>query len=269
MAMRLLVVFAHPDDESMGMGGTLAKYAAEGVETYYVCASRGERGWCGPHEQYPGIEALGEIRTEELKAAVKELGMKGLYFLDYIDGDVDRADPGEAIGKIATHIRRIQPQVVVTFPPDGNYGHPDHIAMGQFTSAAVVCAADATYQDHENLSSHRALKLYYMVDSENFVNLIAPYMGDMTFPVDGQLRAETAWKEWMVTTRIDITEHCHTAWRAIQCHKSQLATLGAMAGMHQDAAAAVLAMQGTFYRAFSLVNGGRWLETDLFEGINR
>jgi LmbE family N-acetylglucosaminyl deacetylase len=61
--MRLLVVFAHPDDESMGMGGTLAKYAAEGVEMYYVCASRGERGWCGPEEQYPGIQALGKIRT--------------------------------------------------------------------------------------------------------------------------------------------------------------------------------------------------------------
>jgi LmbE family N-acetylglucosaminyl deacetylase len=204
-----------------------------------------------------------------LKAAVNELGMKGLYFLDYIDGDVDRADPGEEIGKIATYIRRIMPQVVVTFPPDGNYGHPDHIAMGQFTSAAVVCSADATYQDPENLPPHRVMKLYYMVDSENFVNLIAPFMGEMTFPVDEQLRGETAWKEWMVTTRIDVAEHCHTAWRAIQYHKSQLATLGAMAELHQDAAASVLALQGTFYRAFSLVNGGRRLETDLFEGIDR
>ena len=63
-ALRLLAVFAHPDDESMGMGGTLAKYSAEGVETYLVCASRGERGWFGPQEQNPGLSALGQGGNE-------------------------------------------------------------------------------------------------------------------------------------------------------------------------------------------------------------
>jgi LmbE family N-acetylglucosaminyl deacetylase len=202
-----------------------------------------------------------------LNAAVQELGMKGLHFLDYIDGEVDQADPQEAIGKIVSHIRKIKPQVVVTFPPDGNYGHPDHIAIGQLTSAAVVCSADASYQDPQNLTPHRVVKLYYMVDSENFVNIIAPFMGDMTFPVDDQVRGEVAWKEWMVTTRIDMAEYCHAAWRAIQCHQSQLPTLRLLAKLHEDAAVAVLARQGTFYRVFSLVNGGRNLETDLFKGI--
>ena len=267
MALKLLVVFAHPDDESMGMGGTLAKYAAQGVETYYVCASRGERGWFGPEEQNPGPSALGQLREKELTAAVNELGMKELYFLDYIDGEVDHANHEEAIGKIVTHIRRIQPQVIVTFPPDGNYGHPDHIAIGQFTSAAVVCAAAAGFQDSENLPTHCVSKLYYMVDSENFLNLIAPFMDDLTFPVGDQIRSEVAWKAWMITTRIEMSEYCHAAWRAIQCHQSQLSTLGALAEMHEAAASAVLAMQGTFYRAFSLVNSGRKLETDLFEGI--
>jgi len=265
--LKLLAVFAHPDDESMGMGGTLAKYAAEGIETHLVCASRGERGWSGPKEQNPGLERLGQIRTREAENAVKELGVSGLHFLDYIDGDVDRADHNEAIGKIVTHIRRIQPQVVVTFPPDGNYGHPDHIAIGQFTQAAIVCAADSSYEDSKNLSAHRVSKLYIMVDGENFINLIAPAMGDMTFPVDDQLRGEVPWKEWMITTRIEMAEHCHAAWRAIQCHQSQLATLGALAEMDEDAARAVLAMQGTFYRVFSLVNGGRQVERDLFEGL--
>lgn len=267
MTEKLLVTFAHPDDESMGMGGTLAKYAAQGVETHYVCASRGERGWFGPEEQNPGLSALGQIRTKELEDAVQVLGMKGLHFLEYTDGDVDKADPAEAVAKIVSHIRRIGPQVVVTFPPDGNYGHPDHIAIGQFTCAAIVCAADAHYRDPENLPAHRVLKLYYMVDSENFVNLIAPFMSDMTFPVDDHVRSETAWKEWMITTRIKMAEHCHTAWRAIQCHQSQLPSLGLLAEMHEDAAVPVLALQGTFYRAFSLVNGGRKLETDLFEGV--
>ena len=268
--LRLLCVFAHPDDESMGMGGTLTKYAAQGVETHLVCATRGERGWFGPEEQNPGLDVLGKIRERELESAVNILDMKGLYFLDYIDGEVDTVDPAEAIRKIVTHIRRVMPQVVVTFPPDGNYGHPDHIAVGQFTSAAIICAADATYTDSENFAPHRVSKLYYMVDSQDFVNLVAPFVGDMTFPVDEQIRGEIAWKDWMITTRIELAETaaCHTAWRAIQCHKSQLPSLGLLAEMHEDAGVAVLARQGTFYRAFSLVNGGRKIENDLFEGIH-
>lgn len=266
-SLRLLLVFAHPDDESMGMGGTLAKYSAEGVETYLVCASRGEEGWFGPAEQNPGPTVLAQIRTKELENAVNELGMRGLYFLDYRDGEVDQADYKEATGKIVAHIRRIRPQVVVTFPPDGNYGHPDHIAVGRLTSAGIVCAADSSYLDPGHLTLHRVSKLYYMVDSENFINLVAPFVGDMTFPVNNQLRSEVPWKEWMITTRIDMAEHCHAAWKAIQCHQSQLPSLGMLAEMHEDAAVAILAMQGTFYRAFSLVNGGREIEQDLFDGI--
>lgn len=265
--LKLLAVFAHPDDESMGMGGTLAKYSAEGVETHLVCASRGEKGWSGPEEQDPGLERLGQIRTRELENAVKELGMKSLYFLGYVDGEVDQANHAEIIGRIVTHIRRIQPQVVVTFPPDGNYGHPDHIAIGQFTQAAIVCAADASYQDAENLPPRRVSKLYYMVDSESFINLITPFVGDITFPVDDQLRHAAAWPEWMITTRINMAKHCGTALRAIRCHESQLPSLGSLVEMHDDAVTAVLARQGTFYRAFSLVNGGRNEETDLFEGL--
>ena len=215
------------------------------------------------------MSALGQLRSTELENAIKELGMKGLYFLDYIDGEVDQADHAEAIGKIVSYIRRLKPQVVVTFPPYGNYGHPDHIAIGQFTSAAIVCAADSGYQDSHSLSAHRVFKLYYMVDSENFINLIAPFMGDMTFPVDDQIRGEIPWKEWMITTRIDMAEHCHVPWRAIQCHQSQWPSLGLLAEMHEDAGVAVLAMQGTFYRAFSLVNGGRHIEKDLFEGVRQ
>ncbi len=264
---RLLCVFAHPDDESMGMGGTLAMYAAEGVETYLVCASRGEAGWFGPEEQNPGPERLGQLREKELRAAGEKLGLKEIHFLGYIDGQVDRADPIEAINKIVSHIRRIKPQVLVTFPPDGGYGHPDHIASTQFTAAAIVAAADAHYVDLEQLPSHRVLKYYYMVDSENFVNFITPVMGDITFPVGDEMRGEVAWKEWAVTTRIDTSAYNQIAWEAIKCHDSQLPSLGPLAEMDADSAAGVLNLQGTFYRAFSFVNGGRQIETDLFGGL--
>lgn len=266
-ALKLLCVFAHPDDESMGMGGTLAKYAAEGVETYLVCATRGERGWFGAQEEDPGLTRMGEIRTKELQAAVNVLGMKECHFLDYIDGDLDKADPNEAIARIVTHIRAIQPQVIVTMPPDGAYGHPDHIAISQFTTAAIVCAADASYKDSRGSSPHRVSKLYYMVDSENFVNFITPMLGEITFEVDDQVRGEVAWKEWTITTRIDMSAYCEEAFRAIKCHESQLPSLGPLADAPEELVEQVLARQGTFYRAFSLVNGGRKVETDLFDGL--
>ena len=265
--LKLLIVFAHPDDEAMGMGATLAKYSAEGVETCLVCATRGERGWFGSEETNPGLSALGQIRAGELRRAAETLGLRAVHFLDYIDGDLDQANPLEAVAKIVTHIRAIQPQVVVTMPPDGNYGHPDHIAISQFASAAIVCAVDASYQDARSQSAHRVSKLYYMVDSESFVNFIAPMMGDMSFPVDDQIRGEVAWKNWMVTTRIDMSAHCATALRAIKCHESQLASIAPLVELPEETAAQVLGLQGAFYRAFSLVNGGRKVETDLFEGL--
>ena len=268
-SLKLLAIFPHPDDESLGLGPTLARYAAEGVETFLVCATRGERGWFGPEDQNPGPRALGQVRTKELENAASELHLNGLSFLNYIDGELDQADPAEAVGKLVTHVRRIRPQVVVTFPPDGNYGHPDHIAIGQFTAAALICSADPTYHDTDDLPAQRVSKLYYMVDSENFIHLVAPFVGDMTFSVDDELRGESPWKEWMITTRVEMAEHCHAAWRAIRCHESQLSTLGLLAEMHEDAAVAVLAMQGTFYRVFSLVNGGRAIEKDLFEGLRQ
>jgi LmbE family N-acetylglucosaminyl deacetylase len=265
--LKLLAVFAHPDDESMGMGGTLAKYSAEGVETYLVCASRGERGWFGLEGENPGFRALGELREKELACAGEKLGLKEIHFLDYIDGEVDQAEPLDAIGRIVTHIRSIQPQVVVTFPPDGAYGHPDHIAISQFTTAAIVCAADTSFADPKGKTPYRVSKHYYMVDSESFVDLITPVMGDITFPLDDQLRSQVAWKEWAITTRIDTSEYTKTAWEAIRCHQSQLASLGPLVDLPEDQLIELLGLQGTFYRAFSFVNGGRKVETDLFEGL--
>jgi LmbE family N-acetylglucosaminyl deacetylase len=160
--LKLMCVLAHPDDESLGNGGVHAKYAAEGVETYLVTATRGERGWFGDEAEYPGLEALGKIREAELLAAASVLGIHRVEFLDYIDGELDQAHPAEVIAKIVGHLRRIQPQVVITFGPDGGYGHPDHIAICQFATAAIVEAASATSLYHRDLAPHCVSKLYYM-----------------------------------------------------------------------------------------------------------
>lgn len=264
--LKLLAVFPHPDDETLGMGPTLAKYASEGVETYLVCATRGERGWFESEGPDPGWEGVARIREAELRCAAEHLGLHEVNFLDYIDGDVDQADPDEIITGLVTHVRRIQPHVVVTFAPDGAYGHPDHIALSQFAHAALVCAADASFSDPAGQSPHRVLKFYHMVDSMDLVNAAIELFGGISMDVDGLTRRHVGWQDWQITTRIDTEKYLEQVLRAVHCHKSQLPGYGPFAEMSASELG-IFFREGTFYRAFSLVNGGRKVETDLFEGL--
>jgi len=264
--LRLLAVFPHPDDETMGLGSTFARYSAEGVETYLVCATHGERGWFDSEGSDPGWEGVARIREAELRCAAENLGIREVSCLDYIDGDVDQANPVEIIGKIVAHIRRIKPQVVVTFAPDGNYGHPDHIAFSQFTTSALVCAADSRFIDAQKQSPHRVLKFYYMVDSVDIVGSANEAFGGISMDVDGVTRNHVGWEAWQITTRLDNNAHMAPVQRAIRCHKSQLPGYGPIVDWSLEKLGTVFGI-GNFYRAYSLVNGGRKLETDLFEGL--
>jgi LmbE family N-acetylglucosaminyl deacetylase len=264
--LTLMCVLAHPDDESLGTGGILAKYAAEGVETYLITATRGERGWFGDESDYPGLEALGKIREAELLAAARVLGIRRVDFLDYIDGDLDQASPAEAVAKIVGHLRRVRPDVVVTFDPTGSYGHPDHIAICQFTSAAIVEAASASSTYHRDLAPHGVSKLYYVADTQQLGEAYQAVFGDVVMPVDGVERRGVAWPEWAITTRIDTHAYRQTVWEAILCHESQLAVYHQLEHASQDYQQVIWNSQ-TYYRAFSLVNGGREVEDDLFAGL--
>lgn len=264
--MRLLAVFPHPDDETLGLGATFAKYSAEGVETYLVCATRGERGWFESEGPDPGLEAVGRIREAELRCAAEQLGLHEVNFLDYIDGDVDKAKPLEIIGKIAAHIRRIRPQVVVTFAPDGAYGHPDHIALSQFTSAALMCAADASFNDPSSPVPYRVQKFYYMVDDQEVVDFANEVFGGISMEIDGVIRKHIGWPDWEITTRINARSHIEIVQKAVHCHKSQLPGYGPLGESSAEEMGKFIG-KGNFYRVFSLVNGGRKVETDLFEGL--
>jgi LmbE family N-acetylglucosaminyl deacetylase len=270
--LRLLAVLAHPDDESLGTGGTLARYAAEAVETHLVTATRGERGrYRGERDGplHPGRERLGEIREGELRAAARTLGVREVSLLGYGDGALDQADAREAIGRIAAHIRRVRPHVVITFGPDGAYGHPDHIAICQFTSAATVAAADPGHGDDRvaaALAPHAVSKLYYMASPEEQSRLYEDAFRKLTSHVDGVERDPPPWPDWEITTRIDTRAHWATVWKAVSCHESQIAAYEKLA---QLTAAEQERLWGTecYYRAFSTVNGGRAVERDLFEGL--
>jgi LmbE family N-acetylglucosaminyl deacetylase len=264
--LKLLAVFPHPDDETLGLGSTMARYSAEGVETYLICATRGERGWFDSEGPDPGFEEVARIREAELRCAAENLGIHEVSFFDYIDGDVDQADPEEIIGKIVSHIRRIKPQIVVTFAPDGAYGHPDHIALSQFTSGALVCAADRNFVDTSVQPSHRVLKLYYMVDSVEVVNVVNEKLGGIHMEVDGVTRDHVAWPDWQITTSLDNTLHLEKVQKAMFCHKSQLPGYQSLVDAPIEELTKIFGT-GHFYRAFSLVNGGRKTETDLFEGL--
>ena len=255
--LRLMCVLAHPDDESLGTGGTLARYAAEGVETYVVTATRGERGRFVEGEKRPSDDVVGQVREAELRAAAKELGVREVSLLGYPDGGLDRVDPAEAQDAIAAHLRRVRPDVVITFGSDGAYGHPDHVAISQFTTGAIVRAADR---------DGAVSKLYHIAWSAPTWAAFQAALKKMTSTVDGVERQVMPSPDWGVTARIDTTAVSETVWRAVRCHRTQMSIYKNLEHLPAEHHRALWGVQ-EFYRAFSLVNGGRARETDLFEGL--
>ncbi len=174
----LLAVFAHPDDEAFGTGGTLARYASEGVATTLVCATRGEAG-----EIAEGTgatpETLGAVRENELRCAAETMGVRELLFLGYRDSGMAgtpenqhpeafiNAPAEEAVGQLVAIIRRVRPEIVVTFEPNGGYGHPDHIAIHRHTVAAFHSAADPAWSP-ELGEPWQAARLYYTAIPRSF-----------------------------------------------------------------------------------------------------
>ncbi len=263
-ALKLMCILAHPDDESLGTGGILARYADEGVHTSLITATRGQRGWQGDEADNPGPEALGQTREAELRAATEVLGVQELILLDYVDGELDKAEWKTAVSKIAHYIRLIQPHVVVTFDPCGSYGHPDHIAISQLAAAAIVAASSPSGAQ----PPHQVAKLYYMVDTAENGRIYENVFGELVMMVDAQARRIVSWPDWAITNQIDTKAYAPQIWEAIACHRSQLPSIDALMQMPAAQRQSLFAQQ-SFYRVFSLVNGGREIEKDLFAGLRQ
>lgn len=265
---RLLAVLAHPDDESLGFGGTLAKYAADGVDVSLVTATRGDqgryRGLSRTDPRHPGASALAEIREQELRAAAAVLGLTDVRVHDYGDSRLDAADPATVVDTLVAHVRAIRPDVVVTFGPDGAYGHPDHIAISQFTTAAVMAAADPGVSTGG--APHAAAKLYYLAWPASTWAAYEAAIGTLRSRVDGVERRVTPWPDWAITTVIDTSRYWNTVWEAVSCHGSQVDAYERLRDVPQEHHAALWGRQ-SFYRVMSRVNGGREIEADLFAGI--
>lgn len=139
MAKQMLLIFAHPDDESFALGGTIAKYAQQGVNITLVAATRGEAGkTCGICKP----EELGLVREQELRQAAEVLGITNVIFLGYLDKEVPMAPPLEIVEKLVRIIRDVRPQVIITFGADGASGHRDHRAIHHFAKSAIQWAKE-------------------------------------------------------------------------------------------------------------------------------
>jgi len=136
VSRRLAAVFAHPDDDTYGVGGTVALHADQGIEVTAVLATSGDAGRIF-HPSLATRQNLGKVREAEDRASWAELGVKtALHFLRYPDGGLAGVPGDELVGRIVELLAEARPDVVVTFGPEGVTGHEDHIAIGQATTAA-------------------------------------------------------------------------------------------------------------------------------------
>src|SRR3954468_397864 len=130
----ILAVFAHPDDESLACGGTIARLADAGARVIVICASSGERG---SHSGPVRDESLGRTRGEEIRAAARTLGVAELILLNHPDGDLRWCEVSELHAELLMFLRRHRPAAVITFGEDGLYWHMDHVGVHERTTSAV------------------------------------------------------------------------------------------------------------------------------------
>jgi len=228
----IVAVLAHPDDESFGMGGTLARYASQGAAVYLILATRGEAG-------IPGTDprCAGEIREAEARAACQVLGVQGPTFLGFMDGGLTAVPDEVAVARLVQELRQQRPDIVLTFGPAGVSGHPDHVAVSRWTTIAF---------DRLSASPGGPRKLYYLAPSEATEQVCG---GSLSSETDGARMAS-----------IDISAFKTHKVRAMQQHRSQHPPFPGV----PEVEASKLACHEVFHRARPRHEGIEGHEEDLF-----
>lgn len=282
MTKTLLAVLAHPDDESFGLGGTLALYARKGYNTYYLCATRGEAGTVD-EEHLRGFSSTAEMRTDELMRAAKHLGLKDVFFLGYRDsgmpGTEENKHPDaqinhpidEVAGRVVKYIRELKPDVVLTHDPIGGYKHPDHIHIHKATKLAFENADDASFHPEAG-SPFKPRALYYQVFSRTLLKIMVRLMRlfgkDPTkFGRNNDVNLlELAEVEFPIHVRLNIRPVRDIKIKASAQHASQGGTqirrgwMGMMARIFGE--------REEFMRAYPPVTNGQYkITSDLYDGI--
>ncbi|HET6857543.1 MAG TPA: N-acetyl-1-D-myo-inositol-2-amino-2-deoxy-alpha-D-glucopyranoside deacetylase [Streptomyces sp.] len=288
-ARRLLLVHAHPDDESINNGATMAKYAAEGAGVTLVTCTLGEEGEVIPaelaHLAADRDDTLGPYRAGELAAAMKELGVTDHRFLggpgrfrdsgmmgteqNHRAGAFWHARVDDAAAYLVPVIRSVRPQVLVTYDPNGGYGHPDHIQAHRVATRGAELAADPEYRLDLG-APHTVSKIYWNrvprgVVDEGFARLRAAgpdfpgiaAVGDVPGVID----------EAAVTTEIDGTAYAGAKVAAMRAHATQIAVEDPFFALSNHLGQPIFTTE--FYELArgesGAADGGH--ETDLFAGI--
>ncbi len=237
MSSTLLAVFAHPDDETV-CSGTLAMAAARGWRVVFACATRGEAGEISdPALATP--ETLGEVREQEMIAACAALGIEDVRFLSYRDSGMAGLPENESastftqekadvvIRQLVMLIRTVRPEIVLTFEPQGIYGHPDHIAISRYTLQAYDLAGTATWHPDLGLAWQPA-RLYYAALSTDWISRVTERKEALGLNMSGfeQLSVQIKENAKKVTTQIthevDVSAFTQAKVNSLACHRTQL-----------------------------------------------
>jgi len=236
---KTLVFFgAHPDDESFGIGSTLAQYAASGIKVYYVCSTGGEAGTVDP-EDLNGNITIKQLRATELQCAAQALGLSGVIELGYRDSGMQGSEENkhpdslvmapidEVCRNMVKIIREIKPDIVITHDGGGGYGHPDHIVTHKAAERAFHIAGDPK-RYLEAGPPFQPSKLYFGVRNRRIMRLMIKLM-----PLFGQDPHHFGRnKDVDITKMVDVEFPIHaiirlrkqdleTRNRAVACHASQ------------------------------------------------
>jgi LmbE family N-acetylglucosaminyl deacetylase len=240
MSGLILLVFAHPDDETSAAGGITAKYVSQGHTVDLVTATGGEKGT--RLEVPEGVETA-TVRAKEQRTATAITGIRDIYRLGYIDGELEEANFNEVTCKVLEVMDKVQPEAMITFGPDGISGHPDHVAIGRAATAAFEKAIKR---------GGRLRKLYYVAIPESaFASVEQGEVGDVITRPDDE-----------ITTVIDISGFLETKLRALGKYRSQEDARW-LVDMFRQAGESSWAGQEFLYLAYPRRSGK---ETDLFEG---
>jgi LmbE family N-acetylglucosaminyl deacetylase len=250
--LSLMTIHAHPDDEVIGTGGALLRYAEEGISTVLVCCTGGEEGEIHDPDLDP-VEAaprLGEIRARELDCAAEHLKIGTVERLGYRDSGMagtpanqhpasfHQADLDEATARLVRLIRQHRPTVLVSYDAHGSYGHPDHIKAYQITRAAFQRAADPSFAPETALPLWQPRKLYETtMPRENIVRWREIWRAERAAraAAAGEPAAEAADENpdpfdlekhsrplAEITTILDVRPYLSARQEALRCHRTQI-----------------------------------------------
>jgi N-acetyl-1-D-myo-inositol-2-amino-2-deoxy-alpha-D-glucopyranoside deacetylase/mycothiol S-conjugate amidase len=276
--LTILAVHAHPDDESISTGGILAKYSAKGFRTVLAYGTGGEAGdilnpeFVAPK---PGL-SIKEIRAIELEAAVKVLAVETVYFLGYRDSGMvgspendhpqafARADIREATARLVEIIRRVRPQVIVTYNEKGTYLHPDHIMANRVTLFAFQASGDSQFEIGKALEPWQPAKLYYtaipLERIRRMYRIVKERGEEPGFDPD-----VIGTPEEKISSVVDVSKYLSRKLEALNCHQSQMNPNSVIRRMSEELREEVMG-----YEHFECVHGcsaADTKESDLFEGL--